>query len=90
MVCSRFNEKDLSIFEEPICFKFCISNLDNSAFYISIKNQTVEPEEKMDTAPDLVITLSDKNLLKIIKGKLMPVVAYATRRLGIQGDMTLH
>jgi len=88
-VCDRFNDNDLSIFNTAAVFAFCISNMDNSCFAVRIDDAVAQIVDVDSVEEHITITINDKNLIKILEGKLMPVVAYATKRLSIKGDMSL-
>ena len=88
-VCDKFNEKDLSSFNKATAFSFCISNMDNICFTVLIENSEAQIIDSNSAKSDISITINDQNLLKIVEGKLMPVVAYATKKLNINGDMSL-
>jgi putative sterol carrier protein len=87
-VRDAFNGKDLSGFTDPAVFAFKIPNRDDAGFAVRIENGTAAVS-KDPSGADITITISEKNLLKILNGKLMPVVGYATKRLKINGDMGL-
>ena len=59
----------------------------NQAFYVEVKNQklSIEPYEYNDRQANLFI--SSDNFLKMIAGKLNPVMAFTTGKLKIDGDI---
>lgn len=88
-VCNTLNTKELKFFEQPSIFAFKITNMNNEIIVVSIDKGEARLIEYIKGDEHIMISVSSKNLLKIMNGKLMPVVAYATKRLGISGDMTL-
>lgn len=64
-----------------------ITGKDGGVFYIEIKDgkASVEPYEYNDRS--CAITMEQAKFLKLIDGKLDPVVAYTTGKLKVEGDL---
>lgn len=64
-----------------------ITGKDGGVFYIEIKDgkTSVEPYEYNDRS--CAISMEQAKFLKLIEGKLDPVVAYTTGKLKVEGDL---
>ena len=59
----------------------------NGIFYVEIKDGrvNVEPYEYYDR--NAIIIMNGTNLIKLINGKLDPVIAFTTGKLKVEGDI---
>lgn len=64
-----------------------ITGKDGGVFYIEIKDgkASVEPYEYNDRS--CAVTMEQAKFLKLIEGKLDPVLAYTTGKLKVEGDL---
>ena len=70
-----------------IAIQVNIKGKDSGVFYIEIKDgkATVEPYEYNDRSCSF--TIEQANFLKLIDGKLDPMIAYTTGKLKVDGDL---
>ena len=57
--------------------------------YHVVRNGELEVHDGQAEDPDLVVKISDDNLVKLFKGKLNPMTAFMTGKIKVSGDMTL-
>lgn len=57
--------------------------------YLNIANGQVEVVTGQAEAPDVTLTVSDENLIKLLKGDLSGVMAYMSGKLQVDGDLML-
>jgi putative sterol carrier protein len=57
--------------------------------YHVIKNGTVEVHEGQADNPNVTITVSDSDLVKLLKGELNGMTAFMSGKLKLKGDMML-
>lgn len=78
---------DVSDVKEHLAFQFNIRGEGEGAFYIEVKDGElhIEPYEYYDR--DVIFSCTAKTLFKLITGKLDPILAFTTGRLGVEGDM---
>jgi len=86
LVNMRFGGKDLSSIEQAVCVKFKITSGCEGEISVLIDHKSAAICDGCESniefiAPDYIIK-------RIMNGKLNPVVAYATKRLAIKGDIT--
>lgn len=64
-----------------------ITGKNSGVFYIEIKDEkaSVMPYEYIDRS--CAFTIDQANFLKLIDGKLDPVIAYTTGKLKVDGDL---
>lgn len=87
-VRERFKDTDVSSVNGTLAFQFnIVGKAVNGIFYVEIKNGElhVEPYDYHDN--NAVIIMNGTNLLKLINGKLDPVVAFTTGKLKVEGDV---
>lgn len=89
MTCNKFNNSNLSIFKDTVTFAFKVLKEPDRIFAIEIKNCHAKITEYNPKNYNILITVSMKNLIKIIEGKLMPIMAYGLKKLAVTGDITL-
>ncbi len=68
---------------------FNITGTEAGTWAVKIANQTCEVIRNEVEKPDLTLTISDKDWLAIIDGKLNPMTAYMTGKLKATGDLML-
>ena len=73
--------------QEHVAFQFNIEGEAAGAFYLEIKagKASVEPYEYYDR--DVLITCKAETLLKIVEGKLDPVLAFTVKKIKVEGDL---
>lgn len=78
---------DAGKIQEHVAFQFNIEGEAAGAFYLEIKDGKayVEPYEYHDR--DVLIRCTAETLLKIMEGKLDPVMAYTLQKIKVEGDL---
>lgn len=78
---------DASKIKEHIAFQFNITGEAAGAFYLEIKDGQVDvqPYEYYDR--DVLITSKAENIIKIMNGKLDPVLAFTLQKIKVEGDL---
>lgn len=85
---NKFYDVDVSSVKGTMAFQINIEGKAvNGIFYIEIKDGkvNVEPYEYYDR--NAVITISGTNFIKLINGKLDPVIAFTTGKIKVDGDV---
>lgn len=83
----KFCDVDVSSVEGVRAFQINIEGKTvNGIFYIEIKDGrvNVEPYEYYDR--NAILTINPTNFIKLINGKLDPIVAFTTGKLRVDGD----
>ncbi len=57
--------------------------------YQVVRDGSLEVHDGLADDPDLVIKISDDNLVKLFRGDLNPMNAFMTGKIRVSGDMTL-
>ncbi len=70
-----------------LAYQFNVEGKVNGIFYVEIKDGrvNVEPYEYYDR--NAIIIMNGTNLIKLINGKLDPVIAFTTGKLKVEGDI---
>lgn len=78
---------DASKINEHVAFQFNVTGDAAGAFYLEIKDGkiNVEPYEYYDR--NVLITSSGDNIVKIMNGKLDPVLAFTMQKIKVEGDL---
>lgn len=78
---------DVSGIEGHVAFQFNIEGEAAGVFYLEFKEGKayVEPYEYYDR--DVLITCTAQTLLKIMEGKLDPVLAFTLKKIRVEGDL---
>ena len=78
---------DASKIQEHVAFQFNIEGEAAGDFYLEIKDGTavVEPYEYYDR--NVLVTCKAETLLKIVEGKLDPILAYTLKKIKVEGDL---
>lgn len=86
-VRERFKDVDVSSVPGVLAYQFNIEGKVEGIFYVEIKDGkvNVEPYEYYDR--NAIITMNGTNLIKLINGKLDPVLAFTTSKLKVDGDV---
>ena len=86
-VRNRFKNVDVSSVPGTLAYQFNVEGKVNGIFYVEIKDGkvNVEPYEYYDR--DAIIIMNGTNLIKLINGKLDPVIAFTTGKLKVEGDI---
>lgn len=85
---NKFYDVDVSAVNGTLAFQINIEGKAvNGIFYIEIKDGKVniEPYEYYDR--NAILTINGTNFIKLINGKLDPVVAFTTGKLKVDGDI---
>ena len=85
---NKFSDVNVSYVQGTMAFQINIEGKAASGiFYIEIKDGkvNVEPYEYYDR--NAIITMNGTNFIKLINGKLDPVVAFTTGKLKVDGDV---
>ena len=85
---NKFLKADVSGVQGTMAFQINIESKNvNGIFYIEIKDGQVhvEPYEYYDR--NAIIHINATNWIKLINGKLNPVVAFTTGKLSVDGDI---
>lgn len=86
-VRNRFKSVDVSSVPGTLAYQFNIEGKVNGIFYVEIKDGrvNVEPYEYYDR--NAILIMNGTNLIKLINGKLDPVIAFTTGKLKVEGDI---
>lgn len=86
-VRNRFKGVDVSSVPGTLAYQFNIEGKVNGIFYVEIKDGkvNVEPYEYYDR--NAILIMNGTNLIKLINGKLDPVIAFTTGKLKVEGDI---
>lgn len=86
-VRDQFSQTDVSHIPGVLAYQFNLTGKVEGTFYVEVKNGhlSVEPYEYYDR--NALFIMSSSNFIKLISGKLDPVVAFTTGRLKVQGDI---
>ena len=86
-VRKKLSKIDVSSVPGTVAYQFNITGKAQGIFYVEIKNGklSVEPYEYFDR--NAIITVNATNLIKLIDGKLNPVVAFTTGKIKVDGDI---
>lgn len=78
---------DASNIKEHIAFQFNVTGDAAGAFYLEIADGkiNVEPYEYYDR--NVLVTSCADNIIKIMNGKLDPVVAFTLHKIKVEGDL---
>lgn len=78
---------DASSIKEHVAFQFNITGEASGAFYLEIENGNIhiEPYEYYDR--NALITGSAETIIKIMQGKLDPVLAFTLQKIKVEGDL---
>jgi len=78
---------DASSIQQHVAFQFNVTGEAAGAFYLEITGGQikVEPYEYYDR--DVLITSSADNIIKIMNGKLDPVLAFTLQKIKVEGDL---
>lgn len=81
-----FSKADVNGIATHLAYQFNIEGEAEGAFYAEVKNGElyIEPYEYYDR--DVLFTCTAKNLLKIAKKKLDPILAFTLGQLKVEGD----
>ncbi len=83
----RFKNTDVSSVEGTLAFQINIVGKPEGIFYVEIKDGEIhiEPYEYYDR--NAILIASADNLIKLINGKLDPVMAFTLGKLKVEGDI---
>lgn len=87
MVRIKFGQADIGGIEGKLAIQMNLTGENGGVFYVEVLNGklSIEPYEYNDR--DVKLIMSADNFLKMVDGKLDPVVAFSTGRLKVEGDM---
>lgn len=83
----KFSTVDASTVPGVLAYQFNITGKAEGTLYIEFKDGkvNVEPYEYYDR--NAIITVNGTNAMKLLNGKLGPVVAFTTGKLTVEGDV---
>lgn len=86
-VRKKFSNFDASAVPGILAYQFNITGKVEGIFYVEFKDGkvNVEPYEYYDR--NAIIIMNGTNLLKLMRGKLDPVLAFTTGKIQVEGDM---
>lgn len=86
-VREKFYPADVSAVEGKLAVQFNLTGEGEGAFYAEVKDGklSIEPYEYYDR--DVLLTLSARDLIKMMNKKLDPVLAFTTGRLRVDGNL---
>lgn len=78
---------DASSVKEHVAFQFNVTGEAAGAFYLEIDDGEVkvEPYEYYDR--NVLVTSSAENIIKMMNGKLDPVLAFTMHKIQVEGDL---
>ena len=85
-VRKKLSKADVSSIPGTLAFQVDVEGKAEGIFYIEIKDgqMHVEPYDYLDRNARLII--NGTNLMKLVNGKLDPVLAFTTGKLKVDGD----
>ena len=83
----KFLDADVSSVNGTVAFQIDLIGKVQGTFYIEIKDGrvNVEPYEYYDR--NAILTMNATNFIKLINGKLDPVIAFTSGKLKVDGDI---
>lgn len=86
-VREKFKDTDVSWVNGVLAYQFNITGKAEGIFYVEVKDKQlhVEPYDYHDR--NAAFTMSGTTLMKLINGKLDPVLAFTTGKLKVDGDI---
>jgi len=70
-------------------FQFNLSGEEGGDWAVTVANRTCTVTEGQAEKPDVTIGMNATDFVKMVNGKLQPVVAFMQGRIKLQGDMDL-
>jgi putative sterol carrier protein len=70
-------------------FQWDISGPQGGRWYVEIKDEACQVHGGDTESPNITISVSDENFVKLITGKLDGTMAFMTGKLKVKGDMGL-
>ncbi len=86
-VKEKFANADVSGINEHLAYQFNIIGEGSGSFYAEVKDGRlhIEPYEYYDR--DVIFICKAETLLKIMEGKLDPMMAFTLQKLKVEGDL---
>ena len=86
-VKNTFMQADVSDYKDHLALQVNLTGEGEGAFYAELNNGVlhVEPYEYYDR--DVIFNVNSKDFLKIVHGKMDPVLAFTVGKLKIDGDL---
>ncbi|MBQ3543946.1 MAG: SCP2 sterol-binding domain-containing protein [Lachnospiraceae bacterium] len=83
----KFKDADVSSITEHLAYQFNIEGEGEGIFYVEVKDGQlfIEPYEYYDR--DVIYFCTADTLIKIMEGKLDPVLAFTVKKLKLEGDI---
>ena len=78
---------DVSSIQEDFIFQFHITGAGAGFFYVEKNGEILSVRPCANRRWDALITCSTETLEKLMKGKLDPVVAFALRKIKVEGNL---
>ncbi len=70
-------------------YQYDITGDDGAQFYNEIKDGALDVKEGTHASPNITITMTSKDYLDLVNGKLNGQMAFMSGKLKIKGDMSL-
>ncbi len=70
-------------------FQWDISGGQGGQWYVDIKDSQCQVHQGTSASPNITLTISDENFVKLITGRLDGTMAFMTGKLKLKGDMGL-
>ena len=85
-VKTEFMGADVSDIKEHLAYQFNITGEASGIFYVEVKDGKlyIEPYEYYDR--DVMFTASAEKFMKIMQGKMDPVMAFTLQKLKVEGN----
>lgn len=86
-VKEKFKDADVSSITEHLAYQFNIEGEGEGIFYVEVKDGQlfIEPYEYYDR--DVIYFCTADTLIKLMEGKLDPVLAFTVKKLRLEGDI---
>ena len=83
----KFKDADVSSITEHLAYQFNIEGEGEGIFYVEVKDGQlyIEPYEYYDR--DVIYFCTADTLIKLMEGKLDPVLAFTLKKLRLDGDI---
>lgn len=81
------DKADAGNIKNHVAFQFNVTGEAEGIFYLEIKDGKINVEPYDYNDRDVLITSTADNIVKIMNGKLDPVMAFTTRKIKVEGDL---
>lgn len=87
-LAERMNKNQKGIDGISTIYQFDISGDEGGTYQIKIDNSQVKVVEDLSFDPKCTFQLSDQNFLKLVDGKLNPMMAFMAGQVKVKGDLS--